>query len=348
MRAITVEPRVPRSAKLEEVPGPDESDDALIVQTLAIGVCGTDREIVSGNYGFAPPGRRRLVIGHESIGRVLRAPPKSGFSEGELVVGIVRRPDPVPCPNCAVGEWDMCRNGKYVERGIKERDGYASERYAIEPSFAVKVDSSLEKLGVLLEPASVLAKAWEQIERIGARATWNPRTVLVTGAGPIGLLAAHLGILRRLEVHVLDRVEEGAKPELVKAMGATYHTGDPRQACGEPDVVLECTGVGQLVFDVMENLAPSGIVCLTGVSSGERSIPVDLGTLNRELVLENNVVFGSVNANRRHYDAGAAALAQMDRSWLEHVVARRVPVERWTEALERRPTDVKTVIQFAS
>src|SRR3954469_15851387 len=115
MRAMTVEPKAPRSAKLEEVPEPNEAGDKLLVQTLSVGVCGTDLEIVRGNYGKAPPGRSRLVLGHESIGRVLRAPSNSGFSDGDLVVGIVRRPDPVPCSSCRVGEWDMCRNGKYVE-----------------------------------------------------------------------------------------------------------------------------------------------------------------------------------------------------------------------------------------
>jgi threonine dehydrogenase-like Zn-dependent dehydrogenase len=134
----------------------------VLVETLTVGVCGTDVEIISGAYGWAPPGRERLILGHESVGRVLDAPAGGDIEEGDLVVGIVRRPDPVPCSNCAVGEWDMCRNKRYTERGIKERDGYCSERYRIHPEFAVKVDPALGTLGVLLEPASVLAKAWEQ------------------------------------------------------------------------------------------------------------------------------------------------------------------------------------------
>src|SRR5207248_2668388 len=142
-----------------------------------------------------------------------------------------RRPDPVPCLNCGLGEWDMCRNGRYTERGIKERDGYCSERYRIEARYAVRVAPGLERVGVLLEPASVLAKAWEQIERIGARAAWKPARVLVTGAGPIGLLAALMGVQRGLEVHVLDRVTEGPKPGLVRDLGAAYHSGSVAQAC---------------------------------------------------------------------------------------------------------------------
>jgi len=333
---------------LDEVDEPPESDGPILVETLAIGVCGTDAEIVSGAYGWAPPGRERLVLGHESLGRVAEAPADSGFSPGDLVVGIVRRPDPVPCPNCAVGEWDFCRNGRYTERGIKQHDGYCSERYRITPDFLVKVDPGLGTLGVLLEPASVVAKAWEQVERIGGRAHFEPKRAVITGAGPIGLLAALMGTERGLEVHVIDQVTGGLKPELVEALGASYHTGAIEDACDTPDVVIECTGVGSLVFDAMEHLGAGGVVCLTGVSSGGRSIGVDAGLLNRSMVLENEAVVGSVNANRRHYEAGAEALAKADREWLGRLVSRRVPLADWSAALDRKPDDVKVVIEVGS
>lgn len=348
MRALTVQPGRAGSAALEEAPNPREEDGPILVETLGVGVCGTDLEIVAGLYGWPPPGRDRLVLGHESLGRVAEAPVGSGLAPGDLVVGIVRRPDPEPCPNCAAGEWDMCRNGRYTERGIKERDGYCSDRYRIHPEYAVKVDPALGILGVLLEPTSVVAKAWEHVERVGKRARWEPRKVLVTGAGPIGVLAALLGVQRGLEVHVLDRVTEGPKPRLVTDLGAAYHTGPVAEACPRPDVVIECTGVGQLVFDVMQDMAPGGIVCLTGVSSGGRTVSVDAGALNREMVLENEVVFGSVNANRSHYEAAADALARADRDWLEGLITRRVPLERWPEALERRPDDVKAIIEIGA
>jgi len=138
----------------------------------------------------------------------------------------VRRPDAVPCAPCAAGEWDFCANGEYTERGIKQLHGYGSERWRVEPDFAIRLDPELEDVGVLVEPTSVVAKAWEQIERIGARATFAPRSVLVTGAGPIGLLAALLAVQRGYEVHVLDQVTDGRKPELVAQpgdLGAVHH-----------------------------------------------------------------------------------------------------------------------------
>ena len=184
MKAITVEPKKSGTTRLEEISEPDPRHGSVLVEAVAVGICGTDVEINEGRYGWPPPGETRLVLGHESLGRVLDPGPSSGLKKGDLVVGIVRRPDPVPCPNCAVGEWDMCRNGQYTERGIKQIPGYMSERWSIEPEYAIKIDPTLKILGVLLEPTTVVAKAWEHALAVGHRAFWEPRTVLVTGAGP--------------------------------------------------------------------------------------------------------------------------------------------------------------------
>ena len=314
-----------------------------------MGVCGTDREIVAAEYGWAPPARDRLVLGHESLGRVHEAPPESGFEVGDLVVGVVRRPDPAPCGACAHGEFDMCRNGRYTERGIKALDGFASELWSVESDYAVRLDARLEDVGMLMEPTTVVAKAWEQIERIGRRGWFEPRTALVTGAGPVGLLAALLGVQRGLEVHVLDVVTEGPKPQLVRDLGATYHHDgiDAVTEEVEPDVVIEATGVGELVIGAMAGTAAYGIVALTGVSSGGRRLRVDAGLINRDIVLENDAVVGTVNANQRHYRQAADALADADLGWLGRLVTRRVPLDRFAEAFEAQPNDVKTVITLS-
>jgi threonine dehydrogenase-like Zn-dependent dehydrogenase len=345
MKALTVVPLTKDSARLDDIDEPPESDGPLLVETLAVGICGTDIEILSGQYGWAPPGRERLVLGHESLGRVLEAPAGSDLAKGDLVVGIVRHPDPVPCANCAVGEWDFCRNGQYTEHGIKEHDGFMSERYRIHPEFAVKLDPKLGDHGVLMEPTSVVAKAWEQVDRIGGRAHWDPKTVVVTGAGPIGLLAAMIGVQRGLDVHVFDQVSAGLKPDLVAELGGTYHTGPIEDSVKDPDVIIECTGVSSLVLDAMEHVGIGGVVCLTGVSSGGHTVNVDEGALNRSMVLENEAVVGSVNANRRHYQAAADSLAQADAAWLGKLITRRVPLASWQQALVRDPQDVKVVIE---
>ncbi len=261
-------------------------------------------------------------------------------------MGIVRHPDPVPCENCAAGEWDMCRNGRYTEHGIKALDGFGAELYRLEPQFVVAADASLGVLAVLTEPASVVAKAWEHTERIGRRAHWDPRRVLVTGAGPVGLLAALLGVQRKLEMHVFDSATDGIKPKLVRELGATYHSGKLADIPGDFDVVIECTGAPSLVMEVAMRTCPDGIVCLAGVSAVGAQQAVDVGTFNRCIVLGDRVVFGSVNANRRHYAAAIASLAAADRAWLEQLVTRRVPLSAWRDAFDRQPNDVKTVITF--
>ncbi len=348
MRALTVEPLKANSAEVQEVPDPEPAAGEMVVEGLALGICGTDREIIAGEYGWPPPGRDRLVLGHESLGRVRAAPPDSSFAPGDLVVGVVRRPDPVPCGACAHGEFDMCRNGEYTERGIKQIDGYGSQIWTVETGYAVKLDPRLEHVGVLMEPTTVVAKAWEQVEKVGARSWFEPKRVLVTGAGPIGLLAALLGVQRGLEVHVLDVATEGPKPAVVRALGAQYHSAGIADvtARAKPDIVIEATGVPGVVFDAMANTAAYGIVCLTGVSSIGHKISVDLGAANRDIVLENDVVIGSVNANLSHYAAAAAALAKADLDWLGRLITRRVPLERFAEALPAQPDDIKVVLEL--
>ena len=138
MRALTVETGRPDSLAMTEVPDPVAGPGELLVEGLAVGVCATDREIIAAEYGEAPPGEHRLVIGHESLGRVVSAPDDSDFASGDHVVGVVRRPDPEPCGACARGLFDMCRNGRYTERGIKGVDGFASQRWTVPTEYAVK------------------------------------------------------------------------------------------------------------------------------------------------------------------------------------------------------------------
>ncbi len=346
MRALTVIPLRPDTLALTDLKQPVAGDSQLLARTLAIGVCGTDREIIAGHYGEAPEGAERLIIGHESLAEVVSAPTESGLTIGDLIVGIVRRPDPVPCPNCAAGEWDMCRNGLYTEHGIKGAHGYAAELFAIDPGYAVKIDGRLRDTGVLLEPASVVAKAWDHIERIGARAVWKPRAVLVTGAGPVGLLAALMGVQRGLDVTLFDRAQEGIKPKLAEKLGVQYCTGDLSKLKLRPDIVIECTGAPTVVIAALEITSPVGIVCLAGLSSGQREVQLDTAVLGRTMVLENDVVFGTVNANRRHYAMAADALAAADQDWLRMMISRRVPLSAWREAFQRGSDDVKTVIDF--
>jgi threonine dehydrogenase-like Zn-dependent dehydrogenase len=343
MRAVSICPHQPGSIQMEQIAEPLAAEGLVLARTLAVGICGTDHKLVAGRHGTAPPGRKRLVLGHESLACVLEAPSGSGFAAGDALVGIVRYPDPQPCANCAVGEWDMCRNGGFTERGINRADGFAAERFRVPAPFAVAVPREMGLRAVLLEPASVVAKAWEQVERIGRRTFWAPHNALVTGAGPVGMLAALFGVQRGLEVHVLDRAASGIKPRLVRELGASYHSGYPD---GDFDVVLECTGAPAVVQRILATGNPNRIVCLLGLSSVDSMETLQIAGFTQTMVGGNGVVFGSVNANRRHYDLALEQLQRADPDWLKRLLTRRVPLQRWQEAYERRQGDVKTVLMF--
>ena len=242
----------------------------------------------------------------------------------------------------------MCRNGLYTERGIKEIHGYGSERWTVECNYAVKLDPSLDEVGVLMEPTTILAKAWDHVDRIGSRAwllpsaRWSP----ARARSACWLRCSEPSAASRCMSSTASRT---ARP-LVHALGATYHTSDVAtiEKIAPPDVVIEATGVPRLVFDVMQHNAAAGVVCLTGVSPTGRDLSVDAGQLGRDIVLANDVIFGSVNANLAHYELAERALASADRSWLASMITRRVPLERFEEALDSRDDDVKVVLDLRS
>jgi threonine dehydrogenase-like Zn-dependent dehydrogenase len=348
MRAMTVMAGQKGTAGIEEIPDPDMQDSTLLVQGMAVGICGTDREIAEGTYGVPPSGGARLVIGHESFGAVLKAPAGSGFTQGDLVVGIVRRPDPLPCPACAAGQWDMCRTDGFSERGIVRMHGYGSERWRVEPGFAVPIRPRLGELGVLLEPASVLAKAWDQVDQISRRAFFLRGRALVTGAGPIGLMACLLGVQRGYEVHVVDLALASRKRDLVENLGARYHAGNAADIDIDVDVVIECTGLGSVGHSAAQRLASGGIMCLTGIMNRDPALDTDATAMNRNMVLHNQVLFGTVNAGRRHWEQAAEALAAADPRWLAGLITRQVPLTSWPEALDRHPEDIKVVVDLTA
>jgi threonine dehydrogenase-like Zn-dependent dehydrogenase len=344
MKALMVEPLKSAAPRLEEIREPAEEQGEVLVSAVALGICGTDRDIIQGKYGEAPPGHKRLVIGHESLGMVEDAPAGSELRRGDLIVPSVRLPDPLPCECCAAGEWDRCMNGEFTEHGIKGVDGFGRERYRVPSKHLIAV-GDLGALGVLVEPASVVAKAWEDVQRIGQRACWSPRRALVTGAGPVGLLAALFGVHEGFEVHVLDHATGGPKPRLVADLGAVYHS-TPDKLPGNFDAVIECTGAAALIVDAPMRTSNNAVICLLGVAPMGTSSTLDVAAFNDRIVLGNRVVVGSVNANRRHYVAARDRLASADRRWLSRLITRRVPLAEWETAFEKRADDVKTIITF--
>ncbi len=356
MRAIAVTPKQAGSAQQVELPRPQATAGLALMRVLEVGIDGTDTEINNGEYGEAPPGSNVLVIGHEAL-TVVEAVGDGvvGFAPGDLVVSTVRRPD--NCPNCQAGESDMCLYGNYTERGIKGAHGYMADYYSEQPAFMVKIPPALRPFAVLLEPLSIVEKATFQAWKIQERLLWQPRRAVVLGAGPIGILCTILLRLRGLDVHVYAKTLAGSvQAQLIQSLGASYQGVDQhpvmgiKAELGQIDFILEGTGNSAVAFQAMAQLGTNGILCLTGVSAGNRSIEIPSDVINLEMVLGNRVAFGSVNANRRYFEMGVQHFQQAEQRWpglFERLITRRVPFDDFKSALDRRPEDIKTLLTIA-
>lgn len=369
MQAIVTTPGQKGSVHLGEIGEPSghgeiqdakgEAAEGALVQVVEVGVCGTDLEIANEGYGAAPEGRQQLVMGHENLGRVVNAPPASGLKEGELVVATVRRPCPERCLPCAAGQSDNCLTGHYTERGIKGRDGYMAQQYLEHPDYLVPLPSTLSRVGVLMEPSSIVEKGLIQAFSIQrGRMPWQPRRALVCGAGAIGLLAAVFLRLRDLEVVVVAKAAPDSRSaQVAREIGAELLDADEHPVAGlgaelgNIDLAFEATGVSAVAMAAITATGHDGVCCLSSVTAGARTVTVDTDALNLDMVLGNKLVFGTVNANRKHFEAAARMLGAAVRRWpgvLEQVVTRREPAASFADAFQRQPDDIKTVVTFSS
>jgi len=329
MKALVVEPGRAGTARVEDVAATAIAAGDVPVRVLEVGVCGTDREIVHGLFGIAPEREDLLVLGHEALGVVERD--GHGFARGDLVSATVRR-SCGHCLACGEGSPDSCLTGDYSERGITRLHGYARELVGESPEQLVPIPSSLGRLGVLAEPTSACARALRHARTIGGRQPWQLQRALVIGAGAIGTLVTFL--LRLDGVDVVTTSLEPSKP-LIEESGACY-VSSTSDDLGRFDLVVECAGDAQLMADALGLVRRSGIVCLLGIDGREQTVGLDGRTIGVDAVLENRVLFGSVNARREDWLAGIDALDEMRRRWpgtLEQLVGLRVPLDRFEEAL---------------
>lgn len=355
MKAITVTPGTSGSLALKEVEEPVPKRGELVLRVLRVGVCGTDMDIISGFYGQAPAGSPHLIIGHESISRVERVGPGvRGFEEGDLVVPTVRRKCPEDCLNCRAGESDMCLTGHYREHGIKGLHGFASELSITDARFVVKLPEALSEVGVLLEPLTIVEKGLGQAFLIqGARMKWIPKTALVLGSGPVGLLATALLRLRGLQVTTVARKPaDSLKARLASLTGASYvDVGDTPLSSMEDrfDLVFEATGSTSVALEAQNLSGTNGVVSFVGIYRSQAGTE-DAGKVFTNLVLGNRVYFGSVNANISYFREGVADLARIEKRFqglLGRMITDKVPLSKWEEAYSPKSGDaVKTVLQF--
>jgi threonine dehydrogenase-like Zn-dependent dehydrogenase len=332
-------------------------DSDVAVKVIRVGVCGTDREIIHGQIGHAPSGSDELVIGHEVIGRVIGT--GDGITDlgaGDLVTITVRRPD--GCPACRAGQPDMCLWGEYTERGIAGRHGYMTEYVVEDRAFVVPIPESLEHVGVLTEPLTVVAKGLRQANLIQQRmAWWKPDTAVVLGAGPIGLLGTLLLRAQGMNVVTVARSPEpNQSARIVKRAGAEYvSTEDERlehlhARLPNIDLIFESTGASRLAFDAMMMLGTNGVLVLLSLTGGTRTGEIPIDAVNTGLVAGNKTVVGSINAGFEDFTNAVTHLQRFEELWpglLDQLFTDRMPFDGDIEAIASKPEQgIKTLIEF--
>jgi threonine dehydrogenase-like Zn-dependent dehydrogenase len=377
MRAIALEKASAKPVLKDDVPEPElNSPDQLLIHVLEVGICGTDRAIVRGEAGEVAPSTDYLILGHEMLGEVVEAGHVAAgdYAPGDLVVCTVRRPCRLPeCPTCAHGESDMCYTGKFTERGIFHADGFMTSRVVESTEFTVKLPPELRPYGVLMEPTTVVEKAILEAVLVQHRLDWvkelnNERAIardwrfvrraLVAGAGPIGMMAAFLLRLHDVDTHVTDIVPaDGYKASLVTSIGARYWNSletpvaEIARRAGNLDLIVEATGIAPVAWDLLGALGVNGVLVFTGVP-GDRGGEFQMqgGHLMRRQVLWNQIVMGSVNANRSYFLHAVKDLSEIVRRWpdaLAGVITAHHAMEDFEAALTTQPKDeVKAVFDI--
>jgi threonine dehydrogenase-like Zn-dependent dehydrogenase len=353
MKAGVVTPGEKDSASLVEMTVPLLRHGTVLVKMLEVGIDGTDMEINSGHYGEPPAGYDFLVLGHEALGEVENAG-ASDFSKGELVVPVVRRPD--GCVNCRSGRYDMCLEGNYQECGIRGAHGFVREYLAEETRFLVRVPRNLRQVAVLTEPMSIATKGVDQAVEFHRRSANPIQVALVLGAGSLGLLVSAFLQLQGFRTYTLDIVPKSSlKAQLAEAIGATYLDGRdyiitelPGQI-GNLDLIVEATGNSTVAFQAISALGVNGVLCLMGVSTGEKPLEICADCLNMQMVLGNKTVFGTVSSNRSHFERAIQLLGEIEQrwqGWLGRLITRQLNLGNFKDAFHPTPDSIKTVIEI--
>lgn len=366
MRAVAVFPDK-KQISLVDHPEPSlTSPTEVKLHVLEVGICGTDREIAAFEYGFAPAGSDYLVLGHESLGEVVEiGKDVTSVKPGDLAVLSVRRPCPEFCPACAAGRQDFCYTGHFKERGINRLHGYLTSYVVEDEPYLYVVPKSLRDIGVLTEPLTITEKAMDQMKTVSGRMPWvgeNPEDhqnqhALVLGAGPVGLLAAMKLVIEgyRTFVYSLGRGDP-QKTGIMDAIGATFLPAEDIKAAevlgncgGHVDLVIEALGAASISFEIIQSLGQNAIFIFTGVPGRKAPIPFDLSDLMRDMVLKNQLVFGTVNAGPMHFRDAIADLERFDARFpdaVRQLITNRFSIDQFLKPVEN-PGGIKNVIQIA-
>lgn len=337
------------------------------LRMLQIGICGTDKEICAFEYGIPPQGSDHLVIGHESVGQVVEVGERvSRLKTGDLVVPMVRRPCPhETCVACRAERQDFCYTGDFTERGIKGAHGFMAEYVVDEERYMNAVPPALREVAILVEPLTIAEKALMQIWEVQQRLPWacavQPgkapgycHTAVVLGAGPVGLLGAMALVANQFRTYVYSlEAAPNPKSAIVEAIGATYISSATTSVealaehTGNIDVVYEATGASKISFELMKVLGTNGVFVFTGVPGRKAPIELDADLIMRNLVLKNQVVYGTVNAGRGAFEAGIEDLGRFMQRWPQAVrslITGQFPLTAFRDLLLGKSSGIKNVL----
>ena len=369
MKAIAVMPQIKEVAIINQPEPKILSLTDVKLRMLEAGVCGTDREICAFEYGTPPAGSEQLVIGHESLGEVIETGPKvTRVKAGDLVVPMVRRPCPHDyCIACRAGRQDFCFTGDFQERGIKERHGFMAQFVVDDEKYMNVVPKDMRDVAVLVEPLTIAEKGLSQVWQVQQRLPWgcpvapgkaaaHCHRAVVLGAGPVGLLGAMALVNQDFDTYVYSREPApNPKSQLLESIGAHYVSSEniapemlPEQI-GNIDLVYEATGASSLAFEMIKYLGTNGIFIFTGVPGRKGPIEVDTDLMMRNLVLKNQVVFGTVNAGRDSFENSISDLGTFTQRWpaaVQSLITGRFPMESYADLLLGRSGGIKNVIRL--
>jgi threonine dehydrogenase-like Zn-dependent dehydrogenase len=369
MKAMAVFP-ARREVRVVDHPEPEiERATDVKLRMLEVGICGTDHEITSFQYGTPPENSDYLVIGHESLAEVVEVGTEvTRVRPGDLVVTMVRRPCPHPeCVPCRAGRQDFCSTGDFTERGIKQAHGFMTEMVVDDQTYLNVVPPALRDVAVLTEPLTIAEKAITQVWQVQQRLPWALRgaggtpaaghRAVVLGGGPVGLLGAMALSAQGFDTTVYSRASgPHDKDRIVAAFGANYVAAETTTIdqlaarLGNIDLVYEATGASRVAFDMLRVLGTNGIFVFTGVPGRKAPIEVDTDLLMRDLVLKNQVVFGTVNASRAAYEAAIHDLETFDRRWpdaLRALITGRFPLAEAVTLVTGEGGGIKSVVTLA-
>ena len=360
MKAVCVFPAKQQVKLIERDEPRITAADEVKLRMLAVGVCGTDREICAFEYGTPPAGSDHFILGHESLGEVAETGPAvTRVKPGDLVIATVRRPCPrASCVACRAGRPDFCTSGDYQEHGIKGMDGFMTEFVVDREPYLNTVPAALRDVAVLVEPLTIAEKSLLQVRSIQQRLPWTARhRALVLGAGPVGLLGAMALLTAGFETFVYSRdPAPNRESEIAAAIGAAYFSsaqdpiGKVADAIGNIDLVYEATGASQFAFQVLPFLGSNGIFVLTGVPGRNQEVELDTGTIMKNLVLKNQIVLGTVNAGADAFLAAIRDLAAFHERWPDAVgalITGRFPIEAFGDLVFQHRGGIKDVLALS-